>query len=239
MRTITNHITFAALTALFVSTTFAESRVWTDGAGKTIEGEQVNLLNNQVWLKLTNGAQLKVSLDKLSSADREWAMLNQSLQLDVEVSKNISRSNSSLGDSRRASHVQVQEETVRIDALISKKKSVAYDMELTAALYLVGENGNGYQVLGKTESKFVFKDESEHQFSSAPITVENLLGRRFGVEYSGYLLTVTDSRGEIIQQTSSTGSIDRAAETILLADVKVPLKADQAHVNGLGRSFNR
>ena len=49
------------------------------------------------------------------------------------------------------------------------------------------------------------------------MTVEKLADRRPGVEYKGYLLVISDSRGEVVELKSSGGSIERAAEAIISA----------------------
>lgn len=235
-------ITFlAALAATFVCTSaIAESRIWTDSSGKTIEAEQIKLLNNQVLLRLVDGREIKVSLDTLSAGDRALAMLNQPPTLDVRISAKTSRSNSSLRDAGRASRVQVQEESIGINVRIRKSSSAVYEAALTAELYVIGERENGYEVLSKTESTFGFSKEggTEHAFSSAPLTVEKLADRGPGVEYTGYLLVVTDSRGEVVELESSSGSIERAAAAILAAHEGTRLNTDfvpQEHVASVHR----
>ena len=229
MKTKKTITTLAALAVTFISSSaLAETRVWTDAAGKSIEADQVNLLNNQVLLRLADGREIKVSLDTLSPEDRARAMLNQPPTLDVNISAKTSRSNSSLRDAGRASRIQVQEESIGVDVRIRKSSSAVYEAALTAELYVIGERENGYEVLSKTESKFDFTNDSgaEHTFSSEPMTVEKLADHRPGVEYKGYLLVISDSRGEVVELKSSGGSIERAAEAILSAQQGARLDTD-------------
>ncbi|VGO17631.1 hypothetical protein PDESU_06232 [Pontiella desulfatans] len=218
MKTTKTTITIAALAATFAcSSVLAESRVWTDATGKTITAEQTGLLNDKVLLRLENGREINVSLETLSAEDRLLAMLNQPPKLEVKVAAKVSRSNSSLRDAGPASRYQVQEETVSVDARIRKSSSSAYEAELAAELYVIGEHENGYVVLDKTETAFTFTagGGKEHVVSSKPITVENISGERFGAEYKGYLLVVTDSRGEVVEMKASNGTIEREAEAII------------------------
>jgi hypothetical protein len=220
MKTTKNITTIAALAATFIlSSAMAELRIWTDATGKTIEAEQVQVLNNQVVLRLVDQREIKVSLDSLCTEDRARAMLNQPPTLDIKVSAKTSRSNSSLRDTGRASRRQVQEESIGVDVRIQKRGSAQYEAELTAKLYVIGERNNSYEILNETESKFEFSKESgtEHIFSSSPITVEKLEGRGPGVEYKGYLLVITDSQGEVVELKSSNGTLQHATETILAA----------------------
>ncbi|WP_372846816.1 SHD1 domain-containing protein [Pontiella sp.] len=219
----TKNIILAALTiATACTSAFAETRTWTDTKGKTIEAEQVKLLNDQVWLRLADGREIKVSLDSLSPEDRERAMLNQPPKLEVKVAAKVTRTNSSLREDGPASRIQVQEEAVNVAARIRKSDSTVYDAALTAELYVIGErDDHDYVVIDRTESTFAFTKESgpEHVVSSKPVTVANISDARPGVEYKGYLLVVTDSRGEIVEMKGSTGTIERDADTIVAASL--------------------
>jgi hypothetical protein len=228
MKTTKNIIIAALAIATAATSAFAETRTWTDTKGKTIEAEQVMLLNNQVLLRLADGREIKVSLDTLGKEDRELAMLNQPPSLEVKVSAKTSRTNSSLREAGPASRVQVQEESIGVNVSIRKQSTTPYEAELTAELYVIGERDNGYVVLNKTESKFAFTKggDSEYGFSSKPVTVEKVADRGPGAEYKGYLLVVTDSRGEILEVKSNGGSIARASEAILAAREGAPLNTD-------------
>jgi hypothetical protein len=222
MKTTKNIIIAALAIATAATSAFAETRTWTDTQGKTIEAEQVKRLNDQVWLRLADGREIKVSLDSLGKEDRERAMLNQLPKLEVKVAAKVSRTNSSLREAGPASRIQVQEETVNIDARIRKSDSTVYDAELTAELYVIGERDNSdFVVIDKTESTFAFTKASgtEYVVSSKPVTVENISEQRPGVEYKGYLLVVTDSRGEIVEMKGSNGTIECEADAIVASNL--------------------
>jgi hypothetical protein len=221
MKTTKTITVLAALAATLVySASGAESRIWTDATGKTIEAEQVKVLNNQVVLRLTNGHEIKVSLDSLSAADREAAMLNEPPALDLKVSAKTSRSNSSLRSVGPASRVQVEEESTQVSVAVKKASSASYELPLNAVLYLIGENGDGeLAVLDKVSETFSYSDKSQvFEFQSDAFESMKAEGDERRTEYKGWLVTVQDSSGEIIATKSSSRAYSENMETLMVAN---------------------
>lgn len=72
-------IAFLLLTCLacFCCNSFAESRTWTNSAGKTIEGEYVRATDKDVSVKLTSGKIVKLPLASLSQEDQDFVKQEQ------------------------------------------------------------------------------------------------------------------------------------------------------------------
>ncbi|MDF7799640.1 SHD1 domain-containing protein [Pontiellaceae bacterium B1224] len=229
MKTIKAITAIAALTATFVcSTADAASRIWTDAAGKTIEAEQVKILNDQVILRLTNGREIRVSLDSLSEADRNAAMLSEPPTLDLEVSSKTSRSNSTLRNGGPGSRVQVQEESTQVSVLVQKTSSAAYDLPLNSVLYVIGEGSSGQlEVLDKVSQTFSYSDNSrEFEFKSDALETVKAQGDERRAEYKGWLVTVLDPNGEIIAIKGSSREYAEKAETLMSANKGTALDSD-------------
>jgi hypothetical protein len=221
MKTTKTITILAALTVAFVcSTANAATRIWTDATGKTIEAEQVKILNEQVILRLTDGREIRVSLDSLSAADRSAAMLNQPPTLDLKVSAKTSRSNSSLRNAGPASRVQVEEESTQVSVAVQKASSAPYELPLNAVLYLIGEGTAGQLVvLDKVSETFTYSDKNkEFDFQSDVFETAKAQGDERRTEYKGWLVTVQDSNGEIIATKSSSREYTEKADTLMAAN---------------------
>lgn len=221
MKTTKAITVLAALTATFVcSSAHAESRIWTDTTGKTIEAEQVNVMNDQVLLRLMDGREIRVSLDALSAADRRKAMLNQPPTLDLKVTAKTSRSNSSMADAGRRSRVQIEEESTQVTVAVQKTSSAAYELPLNAVLYVMGERGDGQlEVLNKVSTTLTYSEKGQ-EFelkSDAFESVKRQAGER-QTEYTGWLVTVLDSSGEVVAIKSSKREYMENSEELLAAN---------------------
>lgn len=229
MKTTKAITVLAALTTTFVySSAHAESRIWTDTAGKTIEAEQVNVLNDQILLRLMDGREIKVSLDSLSEADRRTAMLNQPPTLDLKVSAKTSRSNSSMGAVGRRSRVQIEEESTQVTVAVQKTSSAAYELPLNAVLYVMGEQGEGQlEVVNKVSTTLTFSERGQafELKSDAFESRKREAGER-RTEYKGWLVTVLDSSGEVIAIKGSHREYMENANELLAANEGALLDSD-------------
>lgn len=195
----------------------AELRVWTDENGKKIEAEHVRTLTDQVVLRQSDGSEIRVSLDTLCERDRRYAILQTPPRIDISVSTDTDRSNTGYGN--RWS-IQVQKESISVEASIRKSSSAPYEAPLRAELYLIGspEQQDGYVILDKRAEPFSFSTENknQHVFESRDIKLKQLeVGREIGIEYKGYLVAVRDKTGEVISLKCSKLDFEKNAETIM------------------------
>lgn len=229
MKTTKTITVLAALTATFVySWAHAESRIWTDTTGKTIEAEQVNVLNDQVLLRLMDGREIKVSLDSLSAADRQTAMLNQPPTLDLKVTAKTSRSNSSMADAGRRSRVQIEEESTQVTVAVQKTSSASYELPLNAVLYVMGERGDGQlEVLNQVATTLTYSERGQkfELKSDAFESSKREAGER-RTEYKGWLVTVLDSNGAVVAIKGSNHEYLEHAKALLATNEGAKLDSD-------------
>ena len=213
--------TLAALTvALFHTTALAESRIWTDVNGNTIEAELVRVLSQQVVLRGADGRDIKVSLDTLSAADRAAAMFSQPPTIDLKVSAKTSRSNSSLRSAGRGSRVQIEEETTQVKLVATKTSAAPYEAALTATLFVMGTQNGGEPVLiDKVTKDFVYegKNKEFEMTSDAFESRAHHQGER-RAQYAGWLVVVTDSNDEVVASRSSKKEYADHADALMGMD---------------------
>lgn len=229
MKTTKAITVLTALSATFVySSAIAESRIWTDSSGKIIEAEQVNVLNDEVLLRLTDGREIKVSLDALSAADRREAMLNQPPTLDLKVSAKTSRSNSSMTDVGRRSWVQIEEESTCVTVAIQKTSSGSYDLPLNAILYVMGERGDGeLEVVNKVSTTLTFSERGQEvELKSDAFESRKRQAGERRTEYTGWLVTVLDSNGEVVALKSSKREYMENVDVFLATNEGAVLDSD-------------
>lgn len=204
----------------FMGSTYAELRIWTDVNGESIEAEHVRTLADKVVLRQADGREIRVSLDTLSERDRRYAVLQTPPRIDISVSSDTDRSNTTYGNRRSA---QVQEETVSVEVKFRKSSPSPYEEPLTAELFLIGTPAKtgGYMILEKSKQNFSFTAEkkNEYIFASKEVNLQQLDGgRSLGVEFNGYLIAVRDKTESIIALKCSKLDFEKNAEQILAGE---------------------
>ncbi|MDF7799450.1 SHD1 domain-containing protein [Pontiellaceae bacterium B1224] len=220
--------TLAALTlAIFSISVNAESRVWTDAKGKTIEAELVQVLNNQVELQLANGHKIKVSLATLSAEDRQWAMLSHPPTLELNVSAKTELATSSLFQVGRSSRIQIKKETTVVKVDVMKLSDAAYEEPLKAVLFVMGQHDDKTGVvLDKITTTFAYTGaDKEFKFVTDAYESENRDGAISGKDYKGWLMAVFDTNGEIVAMKSSEPKYSKNAVALLEAEKGAVLTA--------------
>ncbi|MDF7799451.1 SHD1 domain-containing protein [Pontiellaceae bacterium B1224] len=221
MKTTQHMVALAALAATFVySTALAETRIWTDTTGKTIEAEQVKLLSNQVLLRLADGREVKVSLDTLCEEDRKQAMLDQPPTLELKVSAKTNRSNTSRGDLGRRSRIQVEEESTQVVVAVAKTSSAPYELPLNAVLYVMGEwGGDQLEVIDKVTSTLSYTEKNQvFDLASEKFESRKLAGGERRTEYKGWVVVIFDSNGDRIALKSSSKAYEKNLKALLASE---------------------
>lgn len=245
MKTTKTIAILAALTATFVySNATAATRIWTDTQGKSIEAEQVRVLNDQVVLRLIDGREIKVSFDALSEADRKQAMLAQPPTLELKVSAKTSRSNKSLGVHGRRSAVQLEEESTQVVVAVSKSSSAPYELPLNAVLYVMGEWGGGqHEVIDKVSSTFTYTERGQvFELASDKFESVKREGGERRTEYKGWIVVVFDSNGNPVATKSSKKEYEKNVETLLTSDKGAALNGNYESIEAKtspGLKWNR
>ena len=192
--------TIIFLLAIFIGeTAFCETRVWTIQNGKTIEAELLSVIGGKVSLKTPKGKVVKVPEDQFSADDLVYIELETPPRLDLAISRK-SRMRvfpDSLSDLPTSQYYD-------LTAVIKQESSKPYNQELTAELFVIGEEkaGDKHILLDYKKEAFRLTEGSKSVFELSSDTIEliefDVAGQMRGDLYSGCLIIVTDSRGEVL-----------------------------------------
>ena len=198
----------------------AETRIWTLKSGKTIEAEFVTFLSGKVTLKNMKGKHLKIPFDQFSEEDLSFIDLLIPPKLDLRFSKTTTQRvfPESLSTLPRALYYDFSTE-------IKQTSAKLYNHELIAEMFIIAKEIDGdkrilidYQRIPFTltqGSKSVFEIKGKR----AELLDYVIRGQRRGEKYDGYLIVVTDSRGEIIKVKASDEKLLKKLENLR----KVPI----------------
>ncbi len=188
-----------------------ETRAWTGADGKILEAEFVAVIGNKVVLKDPRGKQRKIPLDHLSDEDRLFIELTNPPRFKIDFSKKSSRRSIDSGpyaDPRWVPRIYDYIFSTRLKQISSGE----YNHELHVEFFAFGEeiSGDNYILLDRQESRFTStkKNGRSHEFSGGKVMLEVRDWSWFadlhsGEKYGGYLVLVTDERGELIDVGSS------------------------------------
>ncbi len=183
----------------------ASTRTWTSVDGKTIEAEFIRSLGDKVLLETAQGEELKLPLDQLCRQDREYVELCSPPTFDLDFSKK--------SDARpplpSTPYLHRVIPPTLIDYIFTakvKQTSVGvYNHPLTVEYFAIGKevDGDNYILLDRQQDAFTPTRENNrsHSFSGPPVLCydyDDYWRDRRGSKYGGYLVTLTDERGEII-----------------------------------------
>lgn len=207
----------AATTLLTALSTFAESRIWTDTKGNSIEAEYILQTGDKVVLRLVEGNDVQVSLNTLSAEDQDYILRKTPPKLELDVNLDVDRSNS--GNGRR---IQVQTESMSAKVIVKKTGTSAYDAPLFAEIFLIGkrEYSDDYVVMEHAESEFKFatKGRDEYVYTSGNVSSRKRDGAgNGGMDFKGYLALVRDQEGQVIAMKASKPEFASFAESISTA----------------------
>ncbi len=181
----------------------AETRMWTDKNGNTIEAEFVKIFSGKVVLKLPNGKQVKVPQSGLSQKDQDYLKSAIPPKIDIEV--NIDRDKKTPvswdGYVRKSEKIQGK-------VTITKKNREPCNKSFTAYLYIFSKDlqDDEIEVLDKAKHEFTFKNQKKIEFSGGTSKIEytdSYYGNDYGDEYEGYLVFIEDASGKIIYTKGS------------------------------------
>lgn len=184
---------------------FAEVRTWTEKSGKTYEAEFVRELFDKLTLKMTDGREVRVAVDDLSEHDQKYLRVMVPPVMDVEFSKFTTIKSKQYDDQ----YDQDQDVTTILSTKVSitKGSKREFTSRLTAELFLIGQEVRQreyYILLSKTDSSFLLMEQNDytHEFKTDPIELQvytEIDRQRRGPEYIGYVLAISDARGNLVQ----------------------------------------
>jgi hypothetical protein len=186
-------------------------RTWNNIGGKTIEARYITTIGDQAVMKTAKDKQLKLPLTQLSAADREFIELANPPVFNIEFTKK-----STQVPVPELSPYEGNQRPLRIfdfvfGTRLKQTSTGAYNHELTVEYFAVGEevDGDNYILLDRQESSFVPGGENKgtHGFYGEKTRMMQQALRAAavmrGTKYGGFLVTVTDKTGEIVQYKAS------------------------------------
>jgi len=196
--------TIFSLLFLIVGSVFAEVRIWNDKNGNSYEAEYVRELFDKLTLRTTDGKEVRLAVEDFSEHDQKYlrVMVPPNLAVDFQKKSWTKEKPKELWDMDFDTII-----VTRANVTITKESKRPFTSGLRAELFLIAKevDGRNYILLSKTDSSFLLVDENEntHVFKSVPVETQNYLEynemQRRGEEYEGYLVVVSDTRGNIIQ----------------------------------------
>ncbi len=184
-------------------------RIWTGQAGKTFEAEFVVVIGDKVVLKDVRGRQRKIPMDQLSDEDRLFIGLANPPKFNIDFSRKTSKRSINEGPFVDNPQWVPRLYDYIFTARLKQVSAGEYNHELKVEFFAIGKeiNGDNFILLDRQESRFTPSKENgrTHEFSGDEVMLEVRDWTFFadlykGEKYGGYLVVVTDERGEIIDQ---------------------------------------
>ncbi|WP_168432970.1 SHD1 domain-containing protein [Pontiella sulfatireligans] len=184
-------------------------RLWTSVAGKTFDAEYISFIGGKAVLKSSRGKQIKLDMNQLSEADREYIEFLNPPEFDISFTKQSSQRIIETTPYLEEAAPQIFDWTFGVK--LKQTSATQYNHELNIELFAFGQqylDDNKFILLDRQTTTFVPTKENKrtHIFRS-PQTVEtkkyDLHAQTHGRKYKGYLVLVRDARGVIIQHAAS------------------------------------
>lgn len=189
----------------------ADVRVWTMMDGRTLEAEYLTTMGKQLVVKTSKGQQIKIPIPQLSKEDQVFLELMTPPVFNIEFIK----LGNALPPPKPTPWVKLDFPLRLIDytfgVKLKPKSSFTYNHELLIEYFAVGEevDGDNYILFDRKESRFTpdEKNKGIYTFKGNPIRVKAQQtwpeAPMRGAKYGGFLILITDERGDIIQYKAS------------------------------------
>ncbi|MDF7801311.1 hypothetical protein P4C99_17665 [Pontiellaceae bacterium B1224] len=201
-----------------------QMRVWTSLTGKTLEAVFKTVIGKDAVVETANKKQIKLPLEQLSPEDQEYIALARPPVFDINFTKTSNQVPTPpispfLGGVQRP----LQMFDYQFGARLKQTTTGDYDHELTVEFFAIGEEivGDKMILLDRQTSTFIPSEQEKRVFEflgkpdvhlrriayrdSAPVR---------GIRYSGFLVTITDKRGEIIAYRASSNYLYENLENL-------------------------
>lgn len=205
---VTKHMLIGLLALASAVGVLAEPRVWTY-QGKPLEAEYINIIGDRLVLKTPKGKTVKLPLAQLSPEDREYLVLLNAPKFVIGFLKQANQRFVETGPFIENVDASFTEYTFGVR--IRQEDRMDYPYELKIEYWAIGNEvktyGNRYILLDTGSSTFTptAANDKAHTFMGEGKELMQHVydGDKRGTEYFGYVITVTDVRGEIITHLES------------------------------------
>lgn len=190
-------------------------RTWTFTDGRTIEAEFVNTFAGKVVLKNAKGKTRKISMDKLSAEDLEYTELASPPTLKIDFLKGLKQKIYRGGFYDVAFWHHYPDTRGHYGVRLKQTSTGDYNHELQVEMFAIGQQrqrvDGKYLLLDRQKTVFTPAEESQRTYefqSPHEVVLDNYVETHYktvhGEKYTGFLVTVTDARGEMIAVESSS-----------------------------------
>ncbi len=180
-------------------------RTWTSLAGKTMQARLITVIGDKAVLETDKGKKKKIPLAQLSAKDREYVELANPPKLDIDFNAKTTQIFSIYDGNPTGITVA---RNYRAKVRLKQKSAGAYNHELTVEFFAIGKeiHGDRYVLLDRQKGCFAPTAENSYELIGKPVRIPDftLDTLHRGIKKSGYLVTVTDSRGKIILHKESS-----------------------------------
>ncbi len=205
-----------AIAVLLVTSVHGEVRVWTASNGKTIEAEYARKLFDDVVLKDTNGAELRVPIKELSAEDRKFIALANPPELSIDFMRSSKQEHIDISPFLRRLPPMVL--YYQFGARVKQMDTQDYPYPVTIEVYafsqqrydpdkyhLIAMNKSNPHILSEQKDrKYEFMPETRVKLLKYEINVDFLAWRESrGEQYAECLVIVRDERGEVIAHNTT------------------------------------
>jgi len=179
-----------------------EVRIWTLAGNRTMEAEFVTVIGTKAVLRNPAGKIKKILLEQFSEEDRTYIELACPPTFKVDFTR---KDRQHIFSGR---HPRPSENRSTYGVRFKQNSAGAYNHELQAEMFVVGQQNSRltgqYFLLDRQQTSFAPTRENQrtHEFKSGRKVVLTG-GIRQGCDYKGYLVTITDERGETITVETS------------------------------------
>ncbi len=219
-------------------------RMWTDEGGERFEGTFVRELLGRIQVRDTKDQLRMIPVDKLAKADLKYLQDSIVPEMDIKVRKET--------DLKPEMEWTISGDKTTLYTFkitLDKKSDMDCNTRLTAELYLIAdeEDGDNYILIERAENKFVFPHGRDSQIEWV---VENLPIRRYfsgwavtsakwrGGTYLGYIVTVLDSKGNVVASKTDIGNVAWMQDGLPAAVEKLRLLAYEGRGSVYSRHFD-
>lgn len=195
-----------------------EFRTWVDKKGNKYEASFVREMFDKVTLQDAQGKETRLAVDDLSEHDQLYLRVMVPPEIGIKFSKKTEPAPKpwELYDLDNDASFLVSA-TVEI----FKKSKRPFTSRLSAELFLIAKQyeGDKYLLLSKTESSFLLNDGNNNVqiIKADPVQVSVFTEYnedRRGWEYLGYLIAVSDARGNIVQVSTDINWLSDKVENL-------------------------
>lgn len=226
---------------VFCNLASAELREWEDKNGNRYKAEFVQELYGDIELKDASGDTKLIKLSSLSTKDQAYIFGNVPPEISIEFAKSIRK--------RPEMEWTIPEDVTTLYTCSVKLRKISelpYTEKLTAELFLLATevDGDNYILVHREKVGFTFPEEkiSQVEFYATDIPIRRyhctwavIASRYRGAEYFGYLITVSDEKGQIVANKTDIKDADWLSDD-LAASVE---GLRRLAINGRGSVYSR